>query len=183
MGARHARILEKELSEATSPTPGRSLKEYLSLTFQGTYHFFLMHHRTTTANTLRVALKTDTNSKTADLNTYLNYAGAAYSAAMAASDFRALPTWRKNRFRRWEAKRKSVMRFSRRIREIYGDDVVLFLGSSYTKTQSKFMPPTKGIGLYRELRSLGHLIYLVDEYMTSQVSFRTGSGEKSSFFA
>ena len=142
-----------------------------------------MHHRTTTANTLRIALKTDTDSKTADLEKFLNYAGAAFSAAKAASDFRSRPVWRKNRFRRWEAKRKSILRFSRRIREIYGDDVVLFLGFSYTKTQSKFMPPTKGIGLYRELRSLGHLIYLVDEYMTSQVSFRTGSGEKSPFFA
>ena len=61
-------------------------------------------------------------------------------------------------------------------------DVVLFLGSAYTKTQSRYMPPSKGIGLYRELRSMGHRICLVDEYPTSQVSFRAGPGGKPIFF-
>ena len=153
MSRRHTRIFEKELAEAQSATSQLPLRDHVDAALE------------------------NTDGKSPDHGKFLLYAAAFFTASAATAEFRARPVWRKNLFRRQQADKKCTLRFSRRIRELYGDDVVLFLGSQYTKAQAKFMPPTKGIGLYRDLRALGHTIFLVDEYMTSQVSFRTGTGE------
>ena len=158
MTARHERIMEHEMDRAASATADRPLKEHLEEIFNGT------------------------NGKTPDYNEFLKYAAAHFAAAAASVQLRARATWRKFRFKKWQARRSSIMRFSRRIRSTFGDDVVLFLRNKYTRAQSRFMPPAIGIGLYRELRSLGFEIYLTDEYLTSQISFRTGTREFFVFF-
>lgn len=116
------------------------------------------------------------NSKTVKLNRFKEYIKKKTIVNGLLKKFYYLKLWRKFKWRKWIATRKSEDLFLNRIESTFGkkEDLLICYGNWSRRKQMKYMMPTKGIGL-RRIISKRFNVVLVDEYKTSALCSRCNS--------
>jgi hypothetical protein len=108
------------------------------------------------------------NSKTVNYENYKKYIIAKTELNNSVKLFYQEIKLRKFKWRTWIYKRKSEDKFLQRIKDTYGDNLLLCYGDWSEEQSMKFIMPTKGIGL-RRLISKKFKTVLIDEFKTSKL--------------
>ena len=118
------------------------------------------------------------SQKTCNYEKYINYLTNRNTNHNELYKYYTNPLFRKLKWRTFTLTQKSESKLVNKIKDTYGDNVLLLYGNWSRNSQMKFSQPTPNIGIKR-LLSNSFDIAMVDEYKTSKLCHYCKSENKN----
>jgi hypothetical protein len=110
------------------------------------------------------------NCKTVDYETFKLYLTEKEKLNKKTKDFYDEPTWRKMKFRQYSYGKKSIDKFLNKIKEKFGNNLLIGYGSWSTKKQKKHFMPTMNKGLRKIIHKRYQTISVNEDYTSQKCS-------------